>query len=159
MDEFGAIVHEVRDFSVDLDTAPVKGLNVYCSNQKVKVTDHSYHPTKGIFTLTNASRKNEVVNGTEEIDDSNSIEHTLMLYGYVLEDKGEQEKEVKDEASIKRRGEVKVELDADWIFDDESAKELSEWIVKHWGDPKDALEMQVFSNTFTQIGDKINIKY
>lgn len=159
MDEFGAIAHEVRDFAVDLDVAPVKGMRVFCSNQKVKVTDHSYHPTRGVFTLTNASRKNEIVNGTEEIDDTNSIEHTLMLYGYILEDKGDQEKEVKNALSIKQRGESKLELQADWIFDDEAAKELADWIVDHWGTSKDTIELNVFSNTFTQIGDKVSIKY
>lgn len=158
-DEFGSIAHEMRKFEVTLDKLPAKGVKVYLSNNRIKVVDQQYHPTKGIFTLINASRKTEIVNGTEEIDESNSIDHSLMLYGYVLEEKGDMQKNVKDEDSIRKRGPIKMNLDAPWIHSETEAEELGKWITDHWADPMDVFELEVFSNTFSQIGDKIDIKY
>jgi|SRR5687767_3169193 len=158
-EEFGAIAHEIRTFEVDLDKQPAKSINIFLSNDKIRLVDQKYHPTKGVFTLANASRKTEIVNGTEEITESQSIDHSLMLYGYVLEEKGEGQKNVKDEISVRRYGPIKMTLEAEWIHTEEEAEELSKWIVEHWADPMDAVEIEVFSNTFTQIGDKVNIKF
>jgi hypothetical protein len=158
-DDFGATIHEIRDFEVDYDVMPAKGVRVYCSNQKVRVLDQYYNPAKGIFTLVNASHKDEIVNGNEEIDESNSIDHTLMLYGYALEDKGDKTKQVKDESSIRRHGSVAIDINAEWVFNEEEAEALGNWIVEHWADPMDTIELEVFSNTFTQIGDKVNVVY
>jgi hypothetical protein len=159
MDDFGATVHEVRDFSVDYDVKPAKGVRVYVSNNKVRLVDQTYNPEKGIFTLANASHRDEIVSGTEEIDESNSIDHVLMLYGYILEDKGEKTKEVKDVNSIRRYGPVSINLEADWIFNEAEAEALGAWITEHWADPMDTVTLTVFSNTFSQIGDKVNLVY
>lgn len=158
-DDFGAVVHEVRDFEIDYDITPAKGVRVYTSNNKVRVVSHTYNPEKGIFTLANASNRDEVVNGTEEVNDTDSIDHVLMLYGYILEDKGEKTKEIKDENSIRRYGPVSINIDADWIFNEAEAEVLGDWITEHWADPMDTLTLEVFSNTFSQIGDKANVVY
>lgn len=158
-DEFGSIAHEIREFDVELDIAPVKGLRVFLDNEQCQVSNLSYHPTRGNFTLVNTSRTNEIVNGAEEITDNESINHTLMLYGYVLEEKGDEEKTVKNDLSILRRGEVKLEISADWIFDDSEAESLAQWIVDHWSIPMDTFTIETFSNCFTQIGDKVSLKY
>ena len=158
-DDFGSIVHEVREFDVEYDAAPAKGVRVYVSNEKVKVVALKYNPMRGIFTLANASHRDEIANGTEEIDESNSIDHSLMMYGYILEDKGEKTKVVKDEGAIRRHGPVAINLDASWIFTEQEAEALGNWIVEHWSDPMDTIALDVFSNTFSQIGDKVNVIY
>lgn len=159
MDDFGATVHELRDFEVDYDVKPAKGVRVYISNNKVRLVDQTYNPEKGIFTLANASHRDEIVNGTEEISESDSIDHILMLYGYILEDKGEKTKEVKNNSSIRKYGQVAITIEADWIFTEAEAESLGNWIVEHWSDPMDTVTLDVFSNTFSQIGDKVNIVY
>lgn len=159
MDDFGTMVREVRDFDVDYDVAPAKGVRVYLSNDRVRLVDHLYNPVRGIFTLANASYGDEIVNGTEEIDETNSIDHSLMLYGYILEDKGDKTKVVKDEVSKRKYGTITMDVDAEWIFNEDDATELGEWIVNHWSEPMDTVALTIFSNTFIQISDKVNIKY
>jgi hypothetical protein len=158
-DDFGAMAHEVRDFEVDFDVKPAKGVRVYLSNNKVRVVSQTYNPEKGIFTLSNASNRDEIVNGTEELNDTDSIDHVLMLYGYILEDKGEKTKVVKNEGSIRKYGPVSIDIDASWVFNEAEADALGNWVVEHWSDPMDTITLEVFSNTFSQIGDKVNIVY
>lgn len=158
-DDFGAMAHEVRDFEIDYDVTPAKGVRVYLSNTKIRLVNQTYNPEKGIFTLANASNRDEVVNGTEELDDENSIDHILMVYGYILEDKGEKTKNVKNAGSIRRYGPIAIDIDATWVFTEADAEALGNWVIEHWADPMDTINLEVFSNTFSQIGDKVNIVY
>jgi hypothetical protein len=158
-EDFGSIVHEIRDFNVDLDTSPAKGISVYSSNQNSKVIDFKYNPIKGIFTLVNTSHRDEIINGTEQIDDSNSIDQALLLYGYVLEDKGEATETVSNDLSILRHGIIAQDLDAGWIFSKEEAQSLGKWITDHWADSMDVILLDTFCSTFIQIGDKVSIYY
>lgn len=158
-DDFGSIVHEIRDFNVDLDTIPAKGIRCYFDNESVVLIDEKYNPAKGIFTLANASHRDEIVAGSEQIDSSNSIDHTLILYGYVLEDKGDKTKQIKNDDSIRKYGSIATDFDADWIFNEDDATELGNWITENWGEPMDTIELNVYGNLFTQIGDKVHILY
>lgn len=158
-EDFGSIVHEIRDFKVDLDTSPAKGISVYSSNQNSRVIDFKYNPVKGMFTMVNTSHRDEIINGTEQIDESNSIDHALLLYGYVLEDKGEDTETVTNDLSILRHGIIAQDLDASWIFSKEDAKTLGKWITDHWADSMDVILLDTFCSTFIQIGDKVNIYY
>lgn len=158
-EDFGSIVHEVRDFEVDFDPAPAKGVSVYSSNPHSKVINQRYSPVKGYFTLVNTSHRDEIINGTEELDESNSIDYSLLMYGYVLEEKGSDTEEVKNELSIRRHGTISEDLDADWIFTKDEAKALGAWIVDHWGDSMDTLELQTFLTLFLEVGDHVKVHY
>jgi hypothetical protein len=158
-DDFGAVAREVRDFDVEYDTAPAKGVRLFLTNEKVRIVEFDYNPNRGKFTLVNVSFKDEIINGTEEVDDSNSIDHSMMLHGYVIVDKGDKTKVVKDDLSIRRHGKIAVDLDANWLFNEDDATTLGDWIVEHWSEPMDTLQIEVFSNTFSQIGDKVNIEF
>jgi hypothetical protein len=158
-DDFGAMAHEVRDFDVDFDVKPAKGVRVYLSNSKISLVSQTYNPEKGIFTLANASNRDEIVNGTEELNDQDSIDHVLMLYGYILEDKGEKTKIIKNDSSIRKYGPISIDIDATWVFNETEAEALGNWVTEHWADPMDTISLEVFSNTFSQIGDKVNIVY
>lgn len=158
-EDFGSIVHEVRDFDVELSNSPAKGVGVYSSNDNVKLVDFKYSPTRGYFTLANASHDDEIVNGTKQIDDSNSIDYSLMLYGYILEDDGDSTETVQDDLSIRRRGIISQDLDANWIFSKDEAVALGQWIVQHWSGAMDAIQLTTFCSTFIQIGDKVSVDY
>lgn len=158
-DEFGAVVHEIRDFDVVFDIAPVKGARVFLDNERCKVIDQKYHPLRGQFSIVNTSRNDEIVNGSQEISDTETIDHTLLMYGHVLENKGDEEKTVKNQNSILRLGEVKLDIDADWVFNEEDAESLAQWVIDHWSYPMDCYTIEVFANTFTQIGDKVSLTY
>lgn len=158
-DDFGSIAREVREFNVDLSVSPAKGTSVYLSNPEVVVLDYTYNAQKGIFTLANASHRDEIVNGQEQVDQNNSIDHSIMLYGYVLIDREEKTKRVKNEDSIRKHGSFPAALQADWITTDDGAEALADWIIKHWGGTMDTIDVQVFSNVYAQVGDKVQIVY
>lgn len=158
-DDFGSIVREIKDFDVEYSVAPAKGTSVYVSNPEVIVLSHEREPAKGKFRLINTSHQDQIVNGNEQIDESNSIDHTLMIYGYVLIDKEEKTKRVKNEESIRKHGPYPVELDAEWINSDDEANALATWIVDNWGGIMDTIEVKTFLTVAAQIGDKVKIVY
>lgn len=158
-DDFGPVAHEMRTFDVKYDISPAKGPRIFLSNSNAVVVSTNLGAERAIFTLANTSHKNEIINGNEEIDESNSIDHTLMLYGHVLEDRGERTKIVKNEDSIRKYGKINMDIDGTWIFDDDTANDLGNWITDHWGEPMDIMTLSVFSNSFIQIGDIVNILY
>lgn len=158
-DDFGPYVREIRQFDVELDNSPAKAVQVYCSNPNIEVMSIETNPARGQFSLVNASYTNEIANGSEEISEGQTIDHTLILYGYILENKGDQTKVIKDEKSIRKYGKIPVEITADWIFDDVEAEKLAQWVIEHWSEPMDTIEIEAFSNTFSQIGDKVNVVY
>lgn len=158
-DDFGSIIREIREFDVEFSTAPAKGTSVYVSNPEIVVLSHDRGPSRGIFRLINISHQDQIANGTEQIDDQNSIDHTLMIYGYVLIDKEEKTKRVKNDASIRKHGPYPVQLDAEWINSDDEATALANWIVDNWGGIMDTLEVKTFLTVAAQIGDKVKVVY
>lgn len=158
-DDFGSIVREIRDFDVEYSISPAKGTSVYVSNPEIAVLSHERSPSRGIFRLINISHEDQIANGNEQIDESNSIDHTLMVYGYVLIDKEEKTKRVKNEESIRKHGPYPVELDAEWINSDSEAEALANWIVDNWGGIMDTVEVKTFLTVAAQIGDKVKVVY
>lgn len=158
-DDFGSVVREIRNFNVEYSVAPAKGTSIYVSNPEIAVLSHDREPSKGIFRLINISHEDQIANGTEQIDDSNSIDHSLLIYGYVLVDKEEKTKRIKNDISIRKHGPYPVELDAEWINSDEEANALAAWIVDNWGGIMDTLEVKTFLTVSLQIGDKVKVIY
>lgn len=158
-DDFGSIVREIRSFDVEYSVAPAKGTSVYVSNPEVAVLSHERSPSRGVFRLVNISHQDQIVNGSEQLGESNSIEHTLMVYGYVLIDKEEKTKRVKNDESIRKHGPYPVELDAEWINSDGEAEALASWIVDNWGGIMDTIEVTTFLTVAAQIGDKVKVVY
>lgn len=158
-DDFGSFVREIRDFNVELSVSPAKGTSIYISNPEVIVTKNTFNPKRGIFTLVNASHQDQIVNGQEQVDEANTIDHSLMVYGYILIDKEDRTKRVKNEDSIRLHGSFPATLDASWITADTEAEALADWIIKHWGGNMDTIDVKVFSNVYAQIGDKVSIVY
>lgn len=158
-DDFGSIVREIRDFNIDLSVSPAKGTALYVSNPEVFILKNKYNPKKGIFSLVNGSHQDQIVNGQEQVDANNTIDHSLMMYGYILVDKEDKTKRVKNEDSIRTHGSFTASFDASWITTDTEAEALAAWVVSHWGGNMDTIDVKVFSNVYAQIGDKVNIVY
>lgn len=158
-DDFGSIVREIREFDVEYSIAPAKGTNVYVSNPEIIVLSHEKDPSRGKFRLVNISHQDQIANGSEQIDESNSIDHTVMVYGYVLIDKEEKTKRVKNNESIRKHGPYPVSLDAEWINSDDEANALAAWIADNWGGVMDTVEVKTFLTVAAQIGDKVKIVY
>lgn len=158
-DDFGSVVHEVRDFDVELDKAPAEGVSWFISNENVKMQDIEYSPNQAKFSIVNVTNTDQIVHGQQDIGQKNTVNHQMILYGYVLTEGEEATVEKQNTVAIRDRGEVKYELTADWINTRQQADDLADWIVDHFSEPMDVLTIEVFGDASFSIGDKLRIFY
>ena len=158
-DEFGSVVREIRDFDVKLDKGPGTNMTYYVSNSHAKMIDQNYQPDRATFSLVNLATHNIIVQGEERISNEETINHTMVIYGYKLEEEQEAEITRKNIPAIKDRGEIKEEINAEWISSDEEALELANWVLQTFSDPKDSLSLSVFPDATYSIGDRAQVIY
>lgn len=158
-DDFGSVVHEIREFDVPLDKGPGLSATYYVSNPNVKMFDLAYSPNRAKFSLVNLASHLVIANGDERIVGDKTVKNTILVYGYKMME--EQEKTVlrKNMAAIKDRGEVKEEIDAKWISSDEEAITLANWIMQNFSDIKDTISVDVFPDAAYSIGDRVQVVY
>lgn len=159
-DDFGSVAHEIREWSVNLDKAPVETVKTVISNPDVRELELTYSPNKAKFSVVNTSDKKVIAHGQENLPGgTNSINHSMVLYGYVLTEGDENSITREDKDSIKDRGEVKEEINADWVNNKEEAENLAKWVVQHFAEPKDVVQIEAFGDASYGVGDRINIHY
>lgn len=158
-DDFGGSLHEIREYKVELDKAPVEGLSWYISNENVRMLDIKYSPNEANFAIVNASGQDQIAQGEQNTGQNNNVNHQMILYGYVLTEDEETTVERENKDSIRDRGEVRLEIDANWINTKYQAEDLAAWIVDHFSNPMDVLDVEVFGDTSYSIGDKVRIFY
>lgn len=158
-DDFGSVVHEIREFDEQLDKAPAEGLSYFISNENVRMLDMQYSPNKASFAIVNASNTDQIVQGEQDIGQNNTVRHQMLLYGYVLTEGEEAVVERTNDRSIRDRGEVRLDLNADWINTKQQAEDLCSWIVDNFSEPMDVVEVEVFADASFSIGDKIRVFY
>lgn len=163
MDEFGPYVHEVREFDVKFDPAPVKSANLYFSNDWQVVCPVFRSGSHGAyFILANSSRSNAVVQGDDDVSFAAagaSVSQQMMVYGRNLIISEDEEIEVRNERQIRSRGEIIAEIDSDWIQNDSAARAVADWIAAHWANGSDELEVSVFGNPLFEVGDLVSIEF
>lgn len=163
MDEFGPYVHEVREFDVKFDPAPVKSANLYFSNDWQVVCPVFRSDSHGAyFILANASRTNAVVQGDDDATFAiagQSVPQQLIVFGRNLVVAEDEQVEVRNEAQIRARGEIIAEIDSDWIQSEGAAQSIADWIAAHWAGGSDQLELTVFGNPLFEIGDLVGIEF
>lgn len=158
-DDFGSMLHEIREFDVELDKGPGLSMTSYISNPYVKMFDTSFTPHGTKFSLVNMGTVDAIASGQEKISGDQSIKNTMVVYGYkVMKYKGRTILR-ENKAAIKDRGEVKEELDAEWITTDEQGIELANWIVRNFSDAKDSVSAQIFPDASYSIGDRAKVIY
>lgn len=161
-DEFGPIVHEVREFDIKFDKAPVVHSSLYFSNDyQVIVPEYRGNAFGAKMIMANAARTNAVVNGEDKITygAENPVDQVAMIYGRVVYQEDEKVYNVKNQDAIVRRGESTLEISSDWIQTESAAKLLGEWISKHWSNGCDEVTVKVFGNNLFQIGDCVSVNY
>lgn len=158
-DDFGSVVHEIRDFDVELDKGPGMSATYYVSNPNVKMFDTAYTPNRAKFSLVNLSSHLVIANGDETIAEGKTVKNTILVYGYKIMEERERTILRKNMAAVKDRGEVQEEIDAQWISSDEEAIELANWIVQNFSDVKDSAILEVFPDAAYSIGDRIQVIY
>lgn len=162
-DEFGPYVHEVREFDVKLDPAPVQYSELYSTNTwYARDVDYFANPFTANFTIANIGRVNAVLHGEDALTygpGDGTVKQTCVVLGRDLTIADDEVVEAKDEAGIRRRGIIETELTSDWIQSKALAETLSEWIVKHWGKGVDEVSVEVFGNPLFEIGDVVAVEY
>jgi hypothetical protein len=162
IDDFGPVAHETRELNVKFDPNPVLHSRLYWSNtDQVVCPEYNSDAFGAKFILSNATRQNAIVNGTDKatFGADNSVEQKLLIYGRVVKQEEEKKETVRNEAAILRRGEVTVDFPADWIQSQAEAKELGEWITKHWAGGQDEITIDSFMNPLLQVGDVVSVNH
>ena len=162
MDEFGCIAHEVKDFDVKFEQVPVQYSRLYYSNDsQIDCWQYNSTPFKSSFILTNSSRQNAIAAGEDTLmfGSDNPVTQKLMVYGRVIRVSDQKEVVVKNEQGIQARGLVEVEIDNPFIQNKSAADEISNWIIGHWSDGQEELEVEIFGNPFLQLGDVVSVDY
>jgi hypothetical protein len=160
MDEFGPIVHEVREFDVKFSKSPVQHSRLYFSNEtQVLCPEYNADPFSAKFILANRSRRNAVVNGEDSISfgADNIVNQRALVYGRTVTQDDEQIVTVKDTTGIRRRGEVAIDINSDWLQSEAAAKAVGDWIKLHWAGGADEVKIESFGNPFLQVGDLVSI--
>lgn len=162
IDEFGPIVHEVREFDVKFDKTPNLHTRIYMTNEsQVVIPEYLADPFGAKFVLANAYRSNAVVNGedTKTFGSNNPVDQKLLIYGRQIYQDDEKEHVVEDRNGILRRGIVEVEIQNPWIQSEEMAKNVGDWIVRQWGRGCDEVSVEIFGNPLIKLGDLVALNY
>jgi hypothetical protein len=160
IDEFGPVVHEMREYDVKFTTGPVIHSNLYISNDaQVVCPEYVGNPFGASFLLANTSRINAVVSGEDKITfgSDNPVDQKLLVYGRVVKRDEPRTVTTRNEAAINRRGEVPVDISSPWIQRESGAKEIGAWINKQWAGGVDQVEVTSAGNPLIQLGDLVAI--
>lgn len=164
-DEFGPVVHEMREFEVtfDEDKVPVGHSYLYFTSQdQVACLDYTSDAFGARFTLVNTMRRDAIVKGSDAVTlgEDNKIEQKIFIYGRTLSNPDDANKLTKkDEHSIRRKGTISLEFDNRWIQTQKSADDLGQWVLDQWATGVDEIKLSVFGNFLIQLGDLVTLNY
>ena len=160
LDEFGLIAHEVREYDVKFENAPMLHSRPYISNSsKIDCPVYYGSPFAAKFLLVNMSRRNEVANGEDTITygADNSVDQKLLIYGRRIKQEEPQEEERTNESNVIKDGAIELSIESDWIQSKEHAERLAEWAVAGVG--RKVAEATVFANPNIQLLDLVGVQY
>lgn len=161
-DDFGPIVHEIRQFDVKFEKYPNVHSNLYFSNTgQAACLAYNSTPFGASFLMANTSRENAVLNGEDTLTfgADNSIDQKMMVYGRLVAQDDEQEVVVKSDAGIRARGLVETEISSNFIQSKDQATSIGNWINTHWSTGNDELTVRIFGNPLIEIGDIVTVNY
>lgn len=164
-DEFGPIVHEMREFTVefDEDKVPVGHSYLYFTGQdQIACLDYTADAFGAKFTLVNTMRRDAIVKGEDSVTlgEDNKIDQKIFVYGRTLSNPDDANKITKkDEYSIRRKGVISLEFDNKFIQTEQAANNLGQWVIDEWALGVDEISMSVFGNFLVQLGDLVTINY
>lgn len=162
-DEFGPYVHEVREYDVKFDPAPVAHSRLFLTNDQHAVCPEYRADAFGAyFIVANKTRTNAVVHGDDDLTfaiSGETVSQQMVVIGRALVIADQEEVVVRNEDQIRSRGEIVAEIDSDWIQSEEAAQAVANWIGEHWSKGTDELTVSVFGNPLFEIGDLVSIDY
>lgn len=161
VDEFNNILKEYVEETVRYDTqaGPAVTAEVANLNPNVNVDYFYTTPFGGKFHLRNNSDEAQVLSG-QVMNANSDVEQTQYL-SIVGNSVVQQDAQiiVKLEDLIDRVGEKVLEIDAEWVQDASSAKQLGEWIIENQGDGAEIYQLDIMINPLMEIGDQVDVLY
>ena len=79
------------------------------------------------------------------------------VFGRVVQEYTEQQKEKKDEKSLQRLGEHKYDVSPVWVTNAETAQNMADWIISRWKNGIKTVSVESFSNHLVQLGDIVQL--
>lgn len=161
MDEFGPVVHEVREYDVKFDKT-VLNSQLYISNDKqIICPEYVATPFGAKFLLANSARVNAIANGEDTLmfGIDNPVTQKMLVYGRTIVKGDEATVTVRNEAAVNRRGGVEIDISSEWIQSKTAATEIGNWITLHWGGGNDEVKITATGNPLLQLGDVIAVSH
>lgn len=159
--DFGPVIHELREMSVTFEKYPVIAARLYSSNDFQAQCPQFYNDAFGAkFIIMNTHRETAILEGEDMLtlgQESGAVTHHLLIYGRVVFQEDAEIYTVKDDDGVYRRGVVAVDFDSKWIQSKAAAISLGDWIVKHWSGGNDEVEIKAFGNPLFQLGDLVAV--
>lgn len=163
VDEFGPYVHEVREYDIKFDPAPVLHSRLYLTNDwSACALEYSSDPFGAKFILANTSRANAVIHGEDKLSYSGtnqSVNQVLTVFGRALVIDEAEEVIVKNDDQIRRRGKIESEISSQWIQSKEMAQEIADWLGNNWSYGNDSVSLEVFGNPLIEVGDMVYVNH
>ena len=161
--DFGPYVHEIREFDVKFDPAPVLNSFILSTNTfYTALLEYQATPYGAHFVVANTAREHAILAGEDNLIYSGSgatVSQVFTVLGRDLEIAEAQKVESKNEQQIRTRGVIETEFSSDWIQSKAMAQELADWINLHWSKGVDQLEAEVFGNPLLEVGDVLDVSY
>lgn len=163
-DEFGPIVHEIREFKVkwNTDGLPVLESKLFNSNEtQVVCTEFTHDVAGATFVLANSHRNNAVVYGEDTLTAGadNAINQKLFVYGRPVIQKDAKEIIKTDDWAVRRRGVIETEYASKWIQNDAAAEALADWLTSRWTRSDTIVSVEAFGNPLIELTDVVGIEY
>lgn len=162
-DEFGPIVHEVREFDVKFDPKPAISSRLYMGNDySIICPEYSADSFSARFYVANTSRSTAIAHGEDTMKyagQSTAVNPIMAVIGRSITVSESESVESKNETQIRKRGAVEVEISSPWIQKKEMAQELADWIKDHWSEGADEQTVTIYGNPLIELGDVVAVEY
>ena len=158
MDEFGPILHEVRQYDVKFDPSPALSSKLFISNDQVFCPEYISSSFGAKFVLVNGSRKNAILNG-EDSTAGNASNQVCFVYGQVPTIAENETVVVKNDAQIAARGKVESDITSQWIQSKDTAQAIADWINQHWSSGADQQTVTIFGNPLLDLTDVVDVHF
>lgn len=163
-DEFGPVVHEIREFDVEFkdESRPVGHSRIYMSNiSECEILYYNGDAFGAKFMLANAARKNAILKGDDNtiLGADNQVNQQFFIYGRAVYQDEEKTLTKTDDKSLRIRGATKTEIQSRHVQTEDMATALGDWIIELWASGVDEVTLETFGNPFIQLGDLVTINY
>jgi hypothetical protein len=160
-DDFGPYVHEIREFDVQFEPAPVLHSRLYSTNDwGAAALEYRSSPFGAKFIMANTSRVNSILHGEDSLSfagTGRSVDQILTVFGRTLIIEEAEEEVFENADQIRIRGRNEMELTSQWIQSKEAASHIGEWIKDNFSYGNDSVNLEVFGNPLIEVGDIVSV--